>query len=171
MALFDNIAKSLYTAAQLPLDAKAYFPTLTQMRDLGVGNNKAYMYYEWMTVTCVEAQGRFVWKEVDVNYVGGVLENNFLYPSGTLSDGIDYSNRYFNFVAETSVQGSGTIAKKYVIFKYPGNTGDYLEVNDVAEGFFSSTEFKKMRYKGGPVSERASWATIEKINPITYIDE
>ena len=170
MAVFDNIAKSLLVAGQLPLDAKTYFPTITQMKDLGISNYKAFTYYEYMIVTCVETQEQYVWKEVDQNYTGGILDSNYQYPANTISDGIDYSNRYFNFAPYSAGAGQGVepIAKPFIIYKYPNNEGDYLEVEDVAEGFFALNKFGKRVYKGGPVNSDTSWASIDNINPGSY---
>ena len=126
MGVFEHIAKGLYVAAQLPLDAKAYFPTLTQLKDLGISNYNAFTYYEWLRVTCVETDSEFVWKEVDVLYTGGALDDNFQYPVDTLSNGVDYSNRYFNFVPYApAAGGSEPIARPYVIYKHPNNPADY----------------------------------------------
>lgn len=169
MAVFENIAKSLYVAGQLPLDAKTYFPTITEMQNLGVSDYKTFTYYEYMLVMCVETAQQYVWKEVDQSYTGGILTSNFLYPADTISDNIDYSNRYFNFVPYTvGSPGSEPIAKPYIIYKHPNNSGDYLEVGDVVEGFWSTTEFGKRVYKGGAITLATSWANIDKINPGSY---
>ena len=72
--VFDYIAKALRTGGQLPLDAKTYFATLTQLKDLGVANSNPYQYYEWMRVVCAENGIHYVWEEVDQNFTGGVLD-------------------------------------------------------------------------------------------------
>lgn len=166
--VFDYIAKALRTGGQLPLDAKTYFATLTQLKDLGVANSNPYQYYEWMRVVCAENGIHYVWEEVDQNFTGGVLDSNFQYAPSTISNGIDYSSRYFNFVAVPEGVAGSPIGKPYIIWKAPGNIGDFLEIGDVAEGFFGPNDFRKMVYKGGPLSLNTSWANMEKSNPSSY---
>jgi len=165
--IIENIAKSLFVAAQLPLDAKTHFATLNDMRNLGISNYKAFQYYEWMSVRCVEDGKKYVWKEVEVDFTSGVLPINFTYPVNILSNDIDYSLRTFNFVLESAVD-INTNSGQYFICKFPNNLGSFLEVNDVAIGYFSSTKFGQMRYKGGPVNQITSWAFLDTLNPMTY---
>jgi len=164
---FENIAKSLFVANQLPLDAKTFFTTLTEMRNLGVSNYKAFQYYEYMKVLCVETGTYFVWKDVGVNGSGVILDN-FKYPANSITQNIDYSNRYFNFVAEIIGPAANTpIANPFLIFKHPDNNpnNQYLESLDIAEGFFAPDKFGKRIYLGGTVTNESSWKKIDEFNP------
>jgi len=165
--IFDSIAKALKTAGQLPLDAKTYFLSLDQMRDLGLADANAYTYYEYMKVLCVENGNYYIWQEVDPLDTNGVLEQNFQYGQNVLSNNIDYSGRYFNFVVETAQNLSNAIGKPYIIYKdWTVNKADFLEINDVVDGHFSSTLFLRgARYKGGPVNLITSWAVQSDFNP------
>ena len=166
--LFDFLSKGLLVSAQLPLDAKTYFPTIIQMQDLGTANSRAFYYYDMMKVSCSETQSFYIWQEVDVNYTGGVLNSNFRYPDNVLSNGVDYSNKYYNFVKETEPT-SEPIAKPFIIFKnYPNNTENYLQTGDIVMGFFAPTQFVTLRYLGGAVNQESSWALINKINPTNF---
>lgn len=164
---FENIAKSLFVANQLPLDAKTYFVTTTEMQNLGASNYKAYQYYEYMKVLCVETGTYFVWKEVGALGTG-ILEDNFQYPENTITENIDYSNRYFNFVAEGIGESSTTaIGIGFVILKNPNNDPNnrYLEINDIGLGFFAPDKFGTRIYIGGSVNNDTSWKKIDEINP------
>lgn len=167
--IYDNIAKAFLVAGQFPLDAKTYFPTLAQLKDLGTANSKAFTYYEWMAVTVAENGLSYVWKEVDQNFTGGALDQNFQYPAGVLSNNIDYSFRYFNFVANTP-PAPALVAKPYIIFKdFPTNQADFLEINDVVIGHFSPELFMTARYLGGPLNQPTSWAKLTETNPKAYV--
>lgn len=164
--VFDYLAKALRTAGQLPLDEKTYFLTIASMKDLGVANTNAYQYYEYMKVLCVETGLYYIWKEVNQNDQSGVLDNNFQYGINTLSNNIDYSNRYFNFVVELSSSGNIAIGKPFVIFKdWTTNKADFLEIGDVVMGHFSPTLFMTARYKGQAVNLASSWAIQSDFNP------
>jgi len=164
---FDYIAKSLRVAGQLPLDDKTYFKTLALMKDLGLTSSKAYEYYEWMKILCAENGQYYIWQEVAENYEGGILDENFQYGPNTLSNGVDYSSRYFNFVPESEGLVVPAIAKPFIIFKdWPTNQEDYLQINDLVSGHFSSTVFLNLaRYKGGAVNVLTNFATKSSFNP------
>lgn len=166
--VFDYIAKGLSTATQLPLNAKTYFATRVQLQDLGVANAAAYTYYEYMKVLVAETGEYFIWQEVAQTYTGGLLPSNFQYAANTISNNIDYSGRYFNFVPEAAAVNVSAIGKPYVIFKDPNNPQDYLEINDVVTGHFSPTLFMTARYLGGPLTNPTSWAIIIEENPKLY---
>jgi streptogramin lyase len=95
MAKID-IATGFEVAGQFPQDDKTYFKTIAEMQDLGTSNANAYKYYESMIVVCVETNKEYIWREV-VGVETGVLVTSFTYPNGIISNGINYSNRVFNF--------------------------------------------------------------------------
>lgn len=175
MSVFTELAASLRVSNQLPLDEKTYFPTLAQMRNLGLADAKAFQYYEYMTVRCVETGIRYTWQEVEFNYSGGVLENNFRYPANVFSNNIDYSLRYFNFVPEGASTGLA-IGNPFVIFKGytedPENSGSYLknqqaylEENDIVMGHLSHNLFIIAKYLGGPVTSPSSFSRSSGFDP------
>tara|TARA_A100000172_G_C3044260_1_gene111873 strand:- start:58913 stop:59428 length:516 start_codon:yes stop_codon:yes gene_type:complete len=167
--IYESLAKGFYLQGMLPLDAKGVFSNLTFLKDLGTDNSKAFTYYEYMKVLCQEDGNYYIWKEVSENSDIGVLDENFQYPENVISDYIDYSNRYFNFVLEEKSQSSSAIAKPYLIMKdWPNNTGDYLEINDVVRGHFATDKLMEARYKGGSIIDINSWAIIEAYNPKLY---
>lgn len=92
-----NLSTSLETATQIPLDAKAYFKTLSSMTDLGANNFKAFKYYDGLLVLCIENYNQYIWRERKVTDGAGLLNIDFTYPPGVVSNNIDYSNRDFNF--------------------------------------------------------------------------
>lgn len=174
--IYEPIAKALLIAGMFPLDPKSRFVTLADMKDLGTLGSRAFTYYEMMNSSCVETQTDYQWKEVDKNYSGGVLEENFQYPPNTITDGVDYSMRYFNFVPRhsgTEIGSSGVlVVGDYVIFKgyISGNknVAQFLEVNDLVMGHFSESVFMTSKYLGGPIININSWAVMEQKNPTVH---
>lgn len=169
MTIYNNIAKALYVSGMLPLDAKTYFSTLLQLGDLGPGNSQAFVYYEYMLVLCAENGQRYVWKEVDPAYTGGVITENYQYPADVQVNNIDYSQRYFNFVPESAQ--TFTAVSGLLIFKSPTNDieNQFLEPNDVGMGFFAADKFFTAVYIGGPVIDSSSWEPVTSFNPIALI--
>lgn len=95
------IMNSLLVNSQLPLDDKTYKVTLAALKDLGTSNQKAFIYYEGMEVYCNENRQKYTWKEVTAEDPAGLLATPFTYPSGSITNGIDYSGRKFNFIPST----------------------------------------------------------------------
>ena len=170
MSVFDNIAKGLFLNAQLPLDAKQVFATLEDLKNLGINNSSAYYYYKYMKVLCQEDGNYYVWTEVDQTSTVGVRSVNFQYGANTVSNGIDYSNRFYNFVLEPESEPVPGIGNPYIIFKnWPeGNTQNYLEKYDIVGGFFSPTKFHYAMYGGGALTATSSWEQVSAFNPQPY---
>ena len=91
------ISTSLSTNSQIPLDSKTYFKTLADLSDLGASDNRAFKYYENMIVQCIENDKEYIWREWNSLNEPGLLPQAFEYPPNSIVDGIDYSNRFFNF--------------------------------------------------------------------------
>jgi endo-beta-N-acetylglucosaminidase D len=92
-----SITDSLIINSQSALDAKTYALTLAAMRDLGTGNTKPFTYYEGLKVYCNEDKTTYKWREVEDGETNGLIAGDFTYPSSSLSFGVDYSGRTFNF--------------------------------------------------------------------------
>jgi hypothetical protein len=80
--------------SQTPIDDRLVFNTLAELIDLGASNFEAFRYYEGMKVYVVEEEQEYIWKESST----GVLPASITYPVNIQANGIDYSNRSFNFV-------------------------------------------------------------------------
>lgn len=111
----EDIAKSLRVATQQPLDAKTFFFTLEELKDLGPESYKAYSYYEGMEVFVLENSTKYVWKEISFGDTGEINQS-FAYPPATISNNIDYSERYFNFV---KISGSSNVGGTKLFFLEP----------------------------------------------------
>lgn len=119
----SDLSKSLRVAGQFGLNDKIYFPTLELMRDLGEDDNLAYTYYDGMKAFCLETRKEYEWKEKHQwIYYPGVLETDFVYQDGTVSEGIDYSNKLFNFYECNEYSNP-------IIIEGPGN----FNLNDFTE--------------------------------------
>lgn len=94
-----NLNTGIIPNSQIPLDAKLYFNTFESLKDLGPSNYKAFMYYKGMHVYCVETKLHYVWEEVENTSldIPSVLPAHFIYPPGSVVNGIDYSNKAYNF--------------------------------------------------------------------------
>lgn len=90
-----TISQPFKQSGQFPVDKGVRFLTLAEMTVVG---NNPYTYYEDMIVRCIENHRNYIWREVTTQgETGGVMTQNFTYPQGASGDGIDYSNREFNF--------------------------------------------------------------------------
>src|SRR5690606_804827 len=92
-----NLSTGIVPTSQIPLDSKAYFKTLASMQDLGTNSFRAFIYYESLVVICVETNKKYIWRERVIGDGLGVLELDYEYPENAVSNGIDYSERRFNF--------------------------------------------------------------------------
>jgi len=129
-----DIPKGFNVPKQVRLDSITGIQNELTLKDLGVGNNLAFKYYEGLKVYCKDEKTEYVWRQV-VDLETGLLTSNFVYPTYTAVDGIDYSGKSFNFFlvsnsnttpangsetkinagTNTTVTGVGTIASPYVI--------------------------------------------------------
>ena len=121
------IPTGLVINSQIPLDNKLYFLNEASLSNLGELDNFAFIYYKGMVAYCAQEDTSYKWKEIQ-EAEEGLLNNNFIYPDNWIKEGIDYSNRAYNFVAITSVTetkinagtninvtGNGTDASPYTI--------------------------------------------------------
>jgi hypothetical protein len=93
----NDIPTGLRVPSQVPLDSKAFSLNQTILSNLGVNNNLAFTYFEGLEVTCIQERTKWEWKEVEPGDTL-LIGSSFTYPSNWIVEGIDYSNRIFNFV-------------------------------------------------------------------------
>lgn len=94
----NTIPTNLTVAAQLPNDPKVWALTKTSLTSLGVGNQLAYTYFKGMRVFCATEEEIWEWREVTApGETGGLVVSNFTYPNGLIVNGVDYSNKEYNF--------------------------------------------------------------------------
>lgn len=133
----NDVQTGLRVVSQIPLDEKTHFLSEEDLKNLGINNNLAFTYYEGMQVYCVAEKTRYIWEESPT----GLLPVSFTYPNNLIVNGVDYSNKVYNFVpistapdgSETkinagtnvTVSGNGTIATPYII-----NSSGGVTVND-----------------------------------------
>lgn len=94
---YTNKALGLRTQTQIPLNVKEYIKSEEDLKDLGPGNNLAFIYEKGLIIYCIQEATRYEWKEMEVGDIG-LLDNNFIYPDNIVTFGIDYSNKEYNFV-------------------------------------------------------------------------
>ena len=123
----NDVQTGLRVVSQIPLDEKTHFLSEEDLKNLGINNNLAFTYYEGMQVYCVAEKTRYIWEESHT----GLLPVSFTYPNNLIVNGVDYSNKVYNFVpistapdgSETkinagtnvTVSGNGTIVSPYII--------------------------------------------------------
>lgn len=95
------IPNGLMVNTQTPLDRKVWVLTINEIKDLGIGNVKAYNYYKGLNIFCVEDRKVYIWDDVNDEHNQGLkklLEDDFVYPLGwpEIND-VVYSERSYNF--------------------------------------------------------------------------
>ena len=105
---YANLPLGLRVQSQIPLDVKEYSLSEADLANLGPNNNLAFTYVQGLVVYCIEENTRWEWRE-NTSAETGLLPQDFIYPSGVIAFGIDYSNRAFNFFAFASNGGVGPI--------------------------------------------------------------
>ena len=84
--------------SMIPNDPKVWKPTEAMLANLGTNNYLAYHYYEGLRVLIAETKEIWEWREVAPGEENtGLVSSDFTYPAGVTLEGIDYSNRTFNF--------------------------------------------------------------------------
>jgi len=91
-----NILSGLNIPSQIPLDPKTRCINELTLKGLGLNDNLAYTYYKGLEVTCIEENTKWEWKEVEIGDEK-LLDIDFTYPNGLIVDGVDYSNKVYNF--------------------------------------------------------------------------
>jgi len=92
---YNNLPIGLRVQTQIPLDVKQYIQNETELSNLGVEDNLAFTYVKGLIIYCVEEGTRWEWKPSLGS--GGLLTSDYVYPSGVITFGIDYSNQTYNF--------------------------------------------------------------------------
>ena len=93
---YTNKSLGLRVQTQIPLNVKEYKESEEALKDLGLNNNLAFTYEKGLIVYCVEEGTRWEWRE-NIDDEEGLLPIDFIYPDNTMTFGIDYSNKSFNF--------------------------------------------------------------------------
>lgn len=96
MPNFDYRMSGFIVSTQLPLDGKTYCPSEAILKSLGTNSNLAFSYYQGMIVYVVNEKRRYEWREIDGMSIG-LLPQSFTYPANIIVNGINYSNKTFNF--------------------------------------------------------------------------
>lgn len=122
--MFNDITSGLRIPSQEPLDLKTYCLSQAILANLGVMNNLAFTYYEGMIVYCVAEKSKWLWREVEIGETGsGLRTTNFTYPAGLSNNGVNYSNRVFNFFRADAtptlqqVLTAGNVADKNIVLQ------------------------------------------------------
>lgn len=163
------ISSGFRIPSQIRMESKLYFEDFDSLKDSGPGNLRTFEYYEDMVVFCAEGEEFYIWKE-NVRGLDGVLEQDHIYPSGLINNGINYSLRSFNFFkiewGIIYIEGNPFTYKPHI------NTNIYdrvITVEDLAlEGWISEDIYwKRAEYKGsGNVELASSWDPLESIENI-----
>ena len=97
-----NVSQSYNVLGQAPLDAKLVFKNKQAFIEHTVNNEFfAFDFYKGMLIYFQEEETFFIW-ELAYSPIyeqnNKVLENNFVYPLGTIYNGLDYSEKAFNLI-------------------------------------------------------------------------
>jgi hypothetical protein len=100
MSTYTDIFGGLRIPAQLPLDPKTYKSNQAELSNLGANNNLAFTYYKGLIVYCAQESTYWIWRE-KVGSEIGLITPDFVYPSGVISLGVNYSGQTYNFFPYT----------------------------------------------------------------------
>lgn len=123
----NDIPTGLRVPAQVPLDAKLYVADEASLINLGVSSNLAFTYYQGMIVYCVLERKRYEWREGTIGEIG-LMPSNFTYPPILIVNGVDYSNKVYNFYIvnqNSTISNVGFGAFWYKGFNIFGNTHEF----------------------------------------------
>jgi hypothetical protein len=131
MSTSINIISGLGIPSQIPLNPKENISSEAALKDLGLNNNLAFTYEQGLIVYCRLEGTRYEWREVKSGEeLTGLRDTDFIYPDGTITDDIDYSNKKYNFFLVTTtpseeiviqggdnitINGTGTEIDPYII--------------------------------------------------------
>lgn len=118
----SDLPVGLQVASQIPLSFASYKLNEAALADLGAQDNLAFTYHKGMPFYCAEEKSTWTWEEVGetVNPASVfLLTNMFLYPDNWVVNGIDYSNKHYNFVKNQNVTLENVA--NYIIPGAPGN--------------------------------------------------
>jgi len=95
---YNNIPAGLRLSTQIPLDVKSYIADEATLAYLGTANNLAYTYVDGMIIYCIAEKTKYVWREVEAGEENtGLVPLDFTYPTNSITFGIDYSSKKYNF--------------------------------------------------------------------------
>lgn len=172
MSTFNNIPTGLIVPAQIPLDAKLYVADEASLTNLGVSNNLAFTYYEGMIVYCVAEKTRWEWREGAVGEIG-LLPTGFTYPSPLIINGVDYSNKTFNFyrvVQNLLISNVGTGVGVYKGLNLLINTHEFKRLNSIGLTILSSSNEINIENKQG-LNVGTGSEIYKTLNSVTKIHE
>ena len=172
------IPTGLVINSQIPLDNKLYFLNEASLSNLGELDNFAFIYYKGMVAYCAQEDTSYKWKEIQ-EAEEGLLNNNFIYPDNWIKEGIDYSNRAYNFVAVTSgtetkisagtnvtITGNGTDATPYIINSNQDNTVKQIIIDETMLPLNYSVDDVISALLALPPEDRTILDTNSKVNVI-----
>lgn len=97
-----NVSQNYYVLGQAPLDAKIVFKNKQAFIDYTLNNEFfAFNFYKGMLVYLQEEEILYIWEfAYSPIYEENekILPNNFIYPLGTVFNGLDYSEKAFNLI-------------------------------------------------------------------------
>ena len=146
------IPTGLVINSQIPLDNKLYFLNEASLSNLGELDNFAFIYYKGMVAYCAQEDTSYKWKEIQ-EAEEGLLNNNFIYPDNWIKEGINYSNKEYNFVIVKSVTEQNNFVRNILIS--PLDLPDEYSKQDICDYILTL-----------PESERTIAETDSKLNII-----
>lgn len=100
---YNNIPAGLRLSTQIPLDVKSYIADEATLAYLGTANNLAYTYVDGMIIYCIAEKTKYVWREVEAGEENtGLVPLDFTYPANSITFGINYSSKKYNFFPATT---------------------------------------------------------------------
>ena len=92
-----DIASGLYVPKQVFLDAKNNVASESTLSYLGVDNNLALTYPKGIVIKCSLEGSYWEWRERSITDGSGLISTDYTYPANVIVDGVEYSNKVYNF--------------------------------------------------------------------------
>lgn len=97
--MYNDIPVGLRVPSNLPLDAKLWVKSKTEISSLGINDNLAYTYYKGMRIYCANEKEIYEWMPVVEGNLRGLIPllfSAFTYPLGYNVNDINYSGIAYN---------------------------------------------------------------------------
>lgn len=151
----NKITEGFHVGSQTPIDDRLIFDNIADLININI--NTVHRYYEGMVVSVVYTNCQYMWKES----LTGELVSSYQYPNNTIVNGVDYSNRYFNFVQLQSIPATSLIYKALISQNSPVATTN--TINMVAGQIWNLDQTIT------DIGTKAKLDTLELISGIIYL--
>lgn len=155
-----EVSQNYKTLGQAPLDAKLVFRDKAQFDALVTANPIAFAFdfYKGMKVYFQAEEKSYIWENPFSPYYkenSVLLDENYIYPSGSIYDGLDYSEKAFNLIelpyqkSDIGVWTESDDEKTIIVEIYQGSTVNAFDSQELLS-IWPNTE--RVSFVGGNIT-------------------